>query len=336
MSTRLGVALAMLVAACTPAASPAPAVPTWDRPGLQGAVRPEMGSPQPGEPAPDFDLPDTGGQSVRLSSMRGSWVLLHFTATWCPFCDSEVRHLGELADAFRSRGVRTLIVDVEEEAATWQAYAKARVGGAVIPLHDASGAAAARFAPPRAQPSFEDRAQAVLDSTLILDPEGKIRLFLLPDSAHFDPTFRGVRAELERLVPAPVVTVEARSAPFSLSAASGQGEIAVTLRVADGYHVMSDRPSAPTYIPTRVSVDRAPGLELGDVRYPAPSSFVVGDRAIATFQGTVDVKIPVTLTNEAALGSRRLHGAVRFQACTESRCLFPTTRNFDVTVSVVP
>ena len=29
-------------------------VPVWQREGLGGAVRPEMGSPQPGEAAPDF------------------------------------------------------------------------------------------------------------------------------------------------------------------------------------------------------------------------------------------------------------------------------------------
>ena len=254
------VALAALLSACA-AAPDRPVIapgdptgtPTWDRPGLGGAVRPEMGSPQPGESAPDFSLPNLEGREVSLSSMRGSWVFLHFTATWCPFCDSEVSHIGALSDEFQSRGVRTVIVDVEENAATWHSYAAKHVAASMIALHDASGAGAARFAPPHAQPSFDDRAQAALDGTLI-DPQGKIRLFLLPDSAHLRWTFRAVRGELERLIPQPVLAVDAPAA--SVSAAVGTAEFLVTLRVAPGYHVMSDRPSEPNYIPTRVALDR--------------------------------------------------------------------------------
>ena len=33
---------------------------------------------QPGEPAPDFELPDTQGRLVRLSGLRGRPVLLAF------------------------------------------------------------------------------------------------------------------------------------------------------------------------------------------------------------------------------------------------------------------
>ncbi len=33
---------------------------------------------QPGEPAPDFALPEVGGGSRRLSDLRGAPVLLHF------------------------------------------------------------------------------------------------------------------------------------------------------------------------------------------------------------------------------------------------------------------
>jgi peroxiredoxin len=290
-----------------------------------------MGSPQPGETAPDVVLPDLEGHSVSLASMRGSWVVVHFTATWCPFCDSEVEHLGALADALASRGVKTVLVDVEEDARVWHEYASKHVAPSVFALHDASGAATARFSPPRAQPSFDDRAQAVLDATLVVDPAGVIRLFLLPDSAHFDPTFGAVRAELDRLVPRPVVSVGA--APCAV--APGQrGELAVRLDVAPGYHVMSDRPSAPTYVATRVVVDGSPGVGVGDALYPAPASFAFADRSIATFAGAVEVRVPVDVTQDAAPGPRRLRGSVRYQACTATRCLFPVSQAFDVTVAV--
>jgi len=323
-------ALALLLTACGGAAVTVP--PTWERPGLGGAVRPEMGSPQPGEAAPELVLPDLEGRSVSLASMRGSWVVVHFTATWCPFCDSEVEHLGALADAVSPEGVKTVLVDVEDDAHVWHDYAQKHVAPSVVALHDATGAATARFAPPRAQPSFDDRAQAVLDATLIVDPAGVIRLFLLPDSAHFDPTFGAVRAELGRFVPPLVVAVGA--APCTV-VAGRHAELAVRLEVAPGYHVMSDRPSAPTYVATRVVVEGSPGLGVGDALFPAPGSFVFADRAITTFSGAVDVRIPVDVAGDAAPGPRPLRGSVRYQACTATRCLFPSTRTFDVEVMVV-
>jgi peroxiredoxin len=323
-------AVAMLVGACGGAAVTVP--PTWERPGLGGAVRPEMGSPQPGEAAPELALPDLDGRVVSLSSLRGRWIVVHFTATWCPFCDREVEYLGAVADALAPRGVKTVIVDVEENADIWHEYASKHVAPSVLALHDASGAGAASFAPPRAQPSFDDRAQAVLDATLVVDPAGVIRLFLLPDSAHFDPTFRALRAEVERLVPQPVVGIDA--APLTV-AAGHHVELDVRLDIAPGYHVMSDRPSKPTYIATRVVLGGAPGVGVGEALYPAPGTFALADRTIATFAGAVDVGVRVDVAPDAAPGPRRLRGNVRYQACTASRCLFPVSKEFEVTVAVV-
>jgi thiol-disulfide isomerase/thioredoxin len=135
-----------------------------------------------------------------LADARGSWVFLHFTASWCPFCDAEVEHLGKTADEYAKRNVKVVLVDVQEEQPHWLEYAKAHVAPSVIALYDGSGDTARRFAPPRAQPGLEDRAQAIFDSTLIIDPEGRIRLFVFPDSRHFDPTFGAVRRELDAML----------------------------------------------------------------------------------------------------------------------------------------
>lgn len=36
----------------------------------------------PSKPAPPFALPDLGGQTIRLDSLRGKVVLLYFWTTW--------------------------------------------------------------------------------------------------------------------------------------------------------------------------------------------------------------------------------------------------------------
>lgn len=184
-------------AAAAPAAetTPAPA-----QPALHGAVTTDMGPPQPGDAAPELQLPAPDGSQFALSAQRGHWVLLHFTASWCPFCDAEVEHLGEIAEGYAARDVRVVLVDLEEEEAHWNEYRDAHVSKVVTSLRDADGAMSRRFAPPRAQPSFDDRAQVMLAGTLIIDPDGVIRLFVLPDSKHFDPTFAAERAELDRML----------------------------------------------------------------------------------------------------------------------------------------
>lgn len=311
-------------------------IPLWERPGLYGAERPEMGPPQPGDSAPDFELATDGGGTFRGASLRGSWVVLHFTASWCPYCDAEVEHLGALASDYGPRGVKVALVDIEEDKERWTSYAKAHVSPHLIALRDETGAVATRFAPPRAQPSFAHRAHVMLDSTLILDPGGKIRLFLFPDTRHFDPTFAAVRSALDGMLeprvlpPESVVGIDVHSEAEAASAPGEHGELVVRLRIAAGYHIMSDRPSAPEYVATRIALGHADGLTWSEPRYPPPVLFSVADKAIDTFQEDAEVRIPFEAATSAAPVTRGVKGTLRYQACTKTTCLFPVIRTFEV------
>jgi peroxiredoxin len=302
---------------------------------------------------PELTLPSLHGGKVALSSLRGHWVLLHFTATWCPFCDAEVSHLGDIAAARARDGLVVLLVDEREPLDRWTAYASDKVGPAVQPLYDLDGAAALAFVPPRARPEFRERADVIFDSTLLVDPDGIIRLFLMPDSAHFDPTFPDVRAELARVFdgastgPSVARTGGGRAdglldashvvsvaiAPAT-AAAGGHGEIAVTLRIAPGYHTMSDRPSKPEYIPTALSLEPVPGLTFGAATWPAATSFDLGGESIATFEREVVAHVPVDVAPGALSGPHLVRGKLRYQACTAASCLFPATTPLEATVEV--
>jgi peroxiredoxin len=325
----------LAVAACGPATLPRPAT----------SVLAEWGSPQPGDAAPDFELPALRGAPVRLSSFQGRWVLLHFIASWCPYCDAEIAHLNEIAATHAADGLAVLLVDEREPLDRWTMYAQEKVSGQVFMLHDATGDTALRFVPPRAHPELTDRADAIFDSTLLIDPKGRIRLFLMPDSVHFDPTFPEVRAELAdvlwRADRGPSLpgasradgTLDAGHVVFVTSlptsvAVGGEGEIQVVLHIAPGYHVMSDHPSKPNYIPTTIRLGDARDLAFGACLWPKSSSFDLGGESISTFEAEVVARIPVQVAAGAARGHIRVRGTLRYQACTRASCLYPFTIPF--------
>ena len=144
-------------AGCHAAASPRPA----------SSVLPEWGPPQPGDPAPELVLPSLRGSTVKLSSSRGHWVLLHFTASWVSILrDAEITHLDEIAAARAKDGLVVLVVDVREplEALGFVCQGQGLAGrGAALRSHRGCRAP---FRPPRARPEFHERA----DRHLRFDP----------------------------------------------------------------------------------------------------------------------------------------------------------------------
>lgn len=65
--------------------------------------------------APDFTLVDANGASFRLSSHRGSVVLVDFWATWCAGCKIEIPWYNEFQKKYQSKGLRSVGVAMDEE-----------------------------------------------------------------------------------------------------------------------------------------------------------------------------------------------------------------------------
>ncbi|WP_236826465.1 MULTISPECIES: peroxiredoxin [unclassified Blastococcus] len=78
-----------------------------------GAADPErydVGSPGPGEEAPDFTLPGTDGQDVSLSDFRGENVLLYFhEGLGCQACWDQIRDLEAATPQLEEAGVDRLV-----------------------------------------------------------------------------------------------------------------------------------------------------------------------------------------------------------------------------------
>jgi len=65
--------------------------------------------------APDFALKSLDGETVRLSEFRGKAIILNFWASWCPPCREEMPALQRVSQAYQSRGVEVIAVNVTSE-----------------------------------------------------------------------------------------------------------------------------------------------------------------------------------------------------------------------------
>jgi cytochrome c biogenesis protein CcmG, thiol:disulfide interchange protein DsbE len=66
-----------------------------------------------GKAAPDFELPDLGDSSVKLSDYRGKVVFLNFWATWCKPCKEEMPSMEVLYRKFKDKGLVVLAVSID-------------------------------------------------------------------------------------------------------------------------------------------------------------------------------------------------------------------------------
>lgn len=58
--------------------------------------------PSVGKPAPDIDLQNIEGETVRLSDLRGKIVVVNFWATWCGPCVYEMPMFQEMYEEYSS------------------------------------------------------------------------------------------------------------------------------------------------------------------------------------------------------------------------------------------
>ena len=74
---------------------------------------------QGGSPAPDFQLQSLDGQTVSLSSLRGSPVMLNLWATWCGPCKEEMPLIQEVFENKRwsDQGLVILAINLGESPA---------------------------------------------------------------------------------------------------------------------------------------------------------------------------------------------------------------------------
>jgi Disulphide bond corrector protein DsbC len=124
-------------------------------------------------------------------------------------------------------------------------------------------------------------------------------------------------------------TPRAKTKDFVAYAAEQQTAVAgkrsvleLDFHVLDGLHVNSHTPKSELLIPTTLTLDAAPGVKLGELVYPAGSTYSFSaspDEKMDVYSGGFAVKLPVV----AQPGTHTIEGKLRYQACDHAACYPP-------------
>lgn len=154
--------------------------------------------PMVGQLAPPFTLVALNGKPYSLEQSRGRFVVIHFAATWCPFCNAEAPHLEQLSRNYKEKGVDVFIIDVKEERQLVE-KALSRFQFTFPVLLDIDGKISAGYAPEGLQPALE-RHEVPIASNLIIDKDGRIQFYSLLNTASFDAKLTKLREKLDELI----------------------------------------------------------------------------------------------------------------------------------------
>ncbi len=102
------------------------------------------------------------------------------------------------------------------------------------------------------------------------------------------------------------------------------GFFVVDVIIQRGYHVQANPPAFPNLIPITLSLDPAPGVEIGTPVYPAPKRLRLkgSGEILLVLDGRFSIRVPIKRSS-AAPAPVQIRGTLRYQGCDDVRCLFP-------------
>jgi len=133
------------------------------------------------------------------------------------------------------------------------------------------------------------------------------------------------------------VVKPAAYASFEPVARGKEMEIAVVMKIRDGYHVNARETTFDYLIPTDLKADAPAGFKPGAVRYPKGTLHKFNftkDKPLNVYTDTVVLRLPVSVRANAPLGEQHIALKLRYQACSTDVCLPPATLPVDAVIHV--
>lgn len=155
-----------------------------------------MAMPAEGSKAPDFELPDQSGGSVKLSDLRGRWVVLYFyPRADTPGCTTQACSIRDRSSEYADFDARVLGVSPDEVDAIAKFDGKYGLGFTL--LADADHSVAETYGAWAEKSMYGKKYMGVQRSTVIIDPDGKVaKVFPKVQPKKHDDLVLGALAEL--------------------------------------------------------------------------------------------------------------------------------------------
>lgn len=110
-------------------------------------------------------------------------------------------------------------------------------------------------------------------------------------------------------------------------------EVRLPLELREGFHVNSNAPLDKTLIPLKLTWKEGL-MGATNVAFPKPvlENFKFSKEPLSVFTGTFEVVTTFKVAPTAPPGPTAINGTVRYQACNDKGCQFPTNLNVAVQV----
>ena len=127
-------------------------------------------------PAPHTSLDDLDGDAYILKQDKGSWVFVHFWASWCGPCRDEMPAIQNMMSILRIEGLKIAMINTAEDEDTVFSFLSAYAPD-IRPLMDRDGQVTEKWKP------------RGLPATYLVDPDGQVRYQALGGRAWDSPPF---------------------------------------------------------------------------------------------------------------------------------------------------
>lgn len=126
------------------------------------------------KPAPDIELPATGGKSIKLSALLGKTVVLYFyPKDNTPGCTTEGQHFRDLHGQFTKAG--GVVFGISRDSIKSHENFKAKMSFPFDLLSDAEEEACKAFDVIKMKNMYGKKVRGIVRSTFVIDAKGIIR-----------------------------------------------------------------------------------------------------------------------------------------------------------------
>lgn len=113
-------------------------------------------------------------------------------------------------------------------------------------------------------------------------------------------------------------------------------QVAVVIKIENGYHINSNRPDEDFLIPTALKIVALPGLRASTVRYPKAKlqKFSFSEKPMSVFDGEAILRFTARALPSLSPGNHKIKGKLTIQACNDQACLRPQTVDVEIPLEV--